>query len=130
MSKPEHTSTTDETREVIELPITLHKSAEGLHLWSEAAEEAVGIDTFTHHIERIEGEVFNRLPEGPLTAAERNLPSERKRDALGRDAPKVAVVECFPADSEIGGVALDFDADAKVALFPKTDTDTNAGEQR
>lgn len=125
MNDAEHTT---EDRAVVELPVTIHKNPEGLHLWFDDDEYAhdAAVDDAIVEIER---EVFGRLPDEALEDAKRGLTPESERVALGRDAPTVAVVEYYPDDGETGGVALDLGLEATVVLFPREGAGVNSGEQ-
>ncbi|OYR88662.1 hypothetical protein DJ71_04885 [Halorubrum sp. E3] len=112
MSRPE-AADVDEPN-VIEVPITLHRNKESLHVYVD--ESAVGEGVAERiPFEEIERRLFTRLPESLLNNAGRNLPRESRRHD---DAPQVAVAEWYPDAERLGGVALSMDDELQWAMIP------------
>ena len=110
----------DEAR-IVEAPVTIHLSNEGLFLWLD--EEEVGDDLAEEignvAIEEIERRLFARFPEVLLDNAEENLTPESRR--MSEDAPRVAMVEYYPDVERIGAVAVSMDQHAQWAMIPRSE---------
>ena len=111
----------DDEPRLVEAPVTIHRSNEGVHMWIDA--KGVGEDLAeeigTVAIEEIERRLFNRFPEVLLENAEENLTLESRRHT--EDAPRVASVEYYPDVERIGGVTISMDQRAQWAMIPRTD---------
>jgi len=111
----------DDEPNLVEAPVTLHLSNEGLFCWID--EEAVGEDVASRigdvAIEEIERRLFTRFPEALLQNAEENLTREGRR--MNEDAPRVAKVEYYPDVERIGGVTVSMDLRAQWRMIPRPD---------
>jgi len=111
----------DDEAYVVEAPVTIHLSNEGLFMWLD--EEDVGEDLVEEitnvAIEEIERRLFARFPEVLLDNAKENLKTESRR--MNEDAPRVATVEYYPDVQRIGGVSISMDHPAQWAMIPRKD---------
>lgn len=111
----------DDEPRLVEAPVTIHLSNEGLFLWID--EEAVGEDIAQEigdaGIEEIERRLFNRFPEVLLDNAEENLTPEWRRNT--EDAPRVGKVEYYPDVQRIGGVTISMEERAQWVMIPRPD---------